>query len=334
MKRIIAIVLVVLVVVTGALVSINSKKQAAEDAEMEHISSLLTQYFAERSLIERDIENAWKEYDELLSGGDCCFVLFIEDISKNLMEVAYPAIEGYKYSATVVMNDLQIPSDEGCITKSDYNTLISSGWDFAIGTGELDLSGDDSVEVLDEYIRAYKEKMQKAGLELPETLCFGKGQYDEKYTQVLLDGGFKVIRHYEEIKDKFSHGIERNGLYLISTGTVCSNSTTTLKKDMTTAYNNEYTYGITVRYITQSGKEENNSLDCNVTKYKSMLDFIEGSCSEARVFSANELYNYKSGAVIEHEGYVEQFNQKIDEMEKQLEEINLNIDNLKDTLRK
>lgn len=334
MKKIITIVLAGLVVITGVFAYINGKRQAEQNKEMEDVSNLLLQYNAEKKSIERDIEKAWEEYDELLAGGDCCFTLFVDDITHNLMNNAYPTIMDYGYSATVVMSDLQIPTDDGCITKKDYDKLTEAGWDFAIGTGELDLTGEDSVKVLEGYIKDYSDKLTEAGFDVPKTFCFNHGQYDEKYTDVLLDNGFEVVRHEEVLRDKYSHGVERNGLYLLSTGIVRTNTTAGLKKDMTTVYDNKYTYGVTVRYITRTNMEEDKNIDSSIPKYQAMLDYISGSCIGAKVFTATELYEYKTGAVADSEGYVDQFNENMDKMEKDLAEVNDKIAKLKESVHK
>lgn len=329
MKKVVAIVLAVIIVITGVLVAVNHNRQAKEDEQIELLNNRLSQYYAWRKNIERSIDDAWEEYDEALSGGDCCFTLFVEDITPNLMENAFPTILEYGYKATVVMNNLQIPTDEGCIDKADYDKLREAGWDFAIGTGELDLSGKDSARVLANYIGDYKARLEEAQLECPKTICFKEGEYDEKYVDVLLENGFNVVRHYETFRDKFSHGVERNGLYLLSSGNVRTNTTSQLKKDMTTAYSEKYTYAVTVRYITDTDKEEDKNVDSSIVKYNAMLDFVVESCPEAKVFSATELYEYKTGAVAGTDGYVEEFNLKINGWKAEIEEINENIESLK-----
>lgn len=334
MKRIIIIVLAVLIVITGVFTYINGKKQAEQNREMEEVSNLLLQYNAEKKSIERDIEKAWEEYDKVLAGGDCCFTLFVDDITHNLMNNAYPTIMDYGYEATVVMSDLQIPTDDGCITKNDYDKLTEAGWDFAIGTGELDLTGEDSVEVLESYIKDYREKLTEAGFDIPKTFCFNQGQYDEKYNDVLLDNGFEVIRHEEVLRDKYSHGVERNGLYLLSTGIVRSNTTAGLKKDMTTVFDNKYTYGVTVRYITRTNMEEDMNIDSSIPKYQAMLEYISGSCIGAKVFTATELYEYKTGAVADSEDYYDRFSENMAKMENDLAAVDAEIAKLKESIYK
>lgn len=330
MKKIVSIVLAILVIATVVVIYINGQKTREYNTKSMEISNQLLSCNSDKAVVEAKIEEAWDDYDESLSG-DCCFTLFVDSISENLITDAYPAIKKYNFTATAVMDNLQVPGDEGCISRGDYDTLKGAGWDFAIGVMNTDLSGENSADVLEKHIEAHSARLMEAGLELPKTICFGKGQFSEEYIDVVLRQGFKVVRHYEDFDGMFSHAVEKNGLYYLTTANICSNSTS-LKKDMSTAYNELYTYSATVRYITSSDREEDKYKDCSKTKYESMLKYITSECPEAQVLNASDLYAYKLNIFNESADFVADFDERIAGLEKELADVNGCIESLMNEL--
>jgi hypothetical protein len=325
MKRIISFLIVLVLLIMVATGCGNSD----EAERLEEISLEMMRLNSERTELEREIELAWKEYDSTLSGGDCCFVLFFDNMTNNLMTKVYPLLTEYGYKGTVVMNDYQLPGGEGCITMDNYNTLVASGWDFAIGTGSVDLKGDNSVENLRAYLEEYKSLLSMQGLELPQTFAFAKNQYDEKYTDLLLEFGFKVVRYEGGDLGKYSYSIGRNGVYLLSTDIICADKTT-MKADMQAAYKDKAAYSAYVRYIEDVVTDED--LDCTTVKYDLMLDFLEDDCEEAKILTASELYEYKANTIAGSSNYMEEFNKKIDDMENRLAEVNFRIEELRNSI--
>ncbi len=332
MKKIISAVLIILILATGIFVYMNNEKSREYNRLTVEISEELSTRNIEKTAVERKISDLKSEYNTVMGGEKCCIVLFVDNISKNLIDEAYPVILDHGYKATAVMDGLEIPTDEGCITKNDYDTLIRAGWDFAISTQSLDLSGENSKDTLREYISSYKEKLTGAGITVPETICFAKGQYSEEYADIILDMGFKVVRQYENTDGVFSYGVEPNGLYILKTATICS-ANTNLKSAMKTANDSGYTYSATVRYITQTDKEEDRYKDCNVSKYDSMLRYIALYCPEADVVTASQLYNSKADIYSQQGAFLTEFNTKMDSFENELTEVNKAIDVLKKSLQ-
>lgn len=325
MKKFISFVIVIALL----LLTVTGCGNSDEAERLEEISLEMMRLNSERTELEREIELAWKEYDNTLSGGDCCFVLFFDNLTPNLMTKVYPLLGEYGYKGTVVMNDYQVPGGMGCITLEDYNTLLTAGWDFAIGTGSVDLKSDDSVEELRAYLEEYERLLSADGLKLPQTFAFSKNQYDEKYTDLLLEFGFKVIRYEGGSLGKYSYSIGRNGIYLLSTDVICADKTT-MKADMQGAYKEKASYSAYVRYI--EDVVTNEDLDCTTVKYDLMLDFLEDDCEEAKILTATELYDYKANTIAGNSNYMEEFSERIESMESRLTEVNSQIEILRNSI--
>lgn len=322
MKKFVSVFIIITLLLFVAAGCGNSE----ETRRLEEISEEMMRLNSERGDLERDIKDAWEEYDSALSGGDCCFVLFFDNMTENLMKKVFPLVSEYEYKGTVVMNDYQFPGGEGCITKKDYETLKAAGWDFAIGTGSVDLKSDNSVENLRAYLEEYKTLLSQENIEFPSTFAFSKNQYDEKYTDLMLEFGFNVVRYEGGSLGKFSYSIGRNGIYLLSSDVICADKTT-MKTDMQNAYKEKASYSAHVRYIEDVVADDD--LDCTTVKYDLMLDFLEDDCEEAKILTATELYEYKANTIAGSTNFMEEFNEKIDAMEKRLAEVNDRIEELR-----
>lgn len=304
-------------------------KSDSETKELKAISEEMLKCTVKRVDLEREINSLWKEYDEALSGGECCFVLFFDNMTPNVMEVIYPLLSEYGYNGTIVMNDYQMPGGEGCITVKDYNTLIEAGWDFAIGNGSVDMKSENAEENLRKYLDEYKALLSENGFEFPKTFAFARNCYDDKYQDMMIEYGFNVVRHSGENGEKYSYSIKRNGLYLLSSDVICADKTT-MKTDMKKAYSEQATYAASVRYVKDVVPDKD--LDCGTEKYDLMLEFLEDDCEIARILTATELYDYKSNTVAGSETFMEEFNAKMDSLESQLADVNAQIEKLRDSL--
>ncbi len=322
MKQLIAILLALLIGFAGIAIVIKSHNDNENNAQLREKSERMTQLIARRDILEDEIDLKWEEYNENTSEGMSYISLFLDNIHANILSDAYPVITGkYGYVATAVMSNLQTPGDDGCITIDDYNMLVGEGWDFAIGTGDIDISVPDSVEVLAEYIDNYKTKLEEKGLPMPVTFCFDPSEYSEKYDDMLWEKGFKVVRHFGETGEKFSRSAAEGRLYHLASGRICTGPST-MKADIGEAVSYNYTYSATVRYIKQETQDDN--LDCTHSKYTQMLDYIVGT----PVVTASELYNKKIQALSQSRDYIDTFNIEMVDMEERLEIINAEIESI------
>lgn len=314
MKKIIAILLVVIIGIAGVAIVFKSQYDKKQNASLRADSERMTQLIAKRNILEEEIAIKWNEYHENTNEGMCYIVLFFDNITPNLMSDVYPLVSKYGYSATAVMTNLQTPGDEGCISMEEYNALVSAGWDFAIGTGDLELSLDNGEKELAKYINDYKVKLEEKGIPMPGTFCFDAKEYEERYDSLLWENGFKIVRHFGEAGNKFSRSAVEGRIYHLGSGVLCTGPTT-MKADIGEAIVYNYSYSATTRYVKRESQDEN--LDCTHSKYTQMLDYLVGT----PVVNATALYNEKIKALSLSADYIEAFNTEMTEMEDRLEKI-------------
>lgn len=324
MKKIVVTGIIVLVTALAVMLGIKYTSDKQAKLHMAQESERMTYLLAQRHVLNKQIEDAKEEYDVIMNGDGAYFVLFYDNMEANLIDVIYPLISAdkYAYRGTVVMSDMKLPGDEGLITMNDYRTLEDEGWDFAMGTGSLDLTGDNSVEVLRGYIEEYKAALAEKEIAIPATFCFNEGQYSEAYDSLLIEEGFKVIRLYGENGEKFSAGMARNGLYYLNCGVICSDATN-MKADIEQAHSAKRTYSSSVRYVQNTAVDIKK--DCGRSKYVQMLDYLAGYCPDTTVLTASELYEQKAKTLNACADFLESFNEKMSTMEKSLEDTNNEI---------
>lgn len=315
-KIVISVLLVAMIATAGISVGVKYSNERKAKRELAYISAQITQLKAESASLQIDIENAWDQYHEATSDDISTLVLFYDNMEPNLMEEIYPVLskDQYGYKGTVIFSDLRTPGAAGCITMDDYRTLKNNGWDFALGTGTLDLSGENSVEILRAYLENYKTILDETGIAMPVTFCFNKGQYDEKYDEVLHEYGVGMIRHFGETGELFSGSAVQGQIYRLGSGILCS-APTTMKADITEADEKALAFSASVRYVMRDVLDE--ELDCTYSKYTQMLDFIK----DMNVMTASEFYEYKVKTLLDAAKFVETFNKNLAVMEERLVEI-------------
>ena len=216
MKRIIAGILIVLLVigtVSAVLININKRKDnSARLASLSEQHLLLT--VERNSLLDERANYEALRAAETRTGN--FLVLFFDNVDENLVNTVYPMLSRYGHKGTIVLCEGLVPGEEGNISKADFDMLLANGWDTAIGyNSNIDMTENDAKERLAEYLDDYMARLTAAGIEIPFTYCFKKGEYNSRFESVLKERGFKAIRHYGETGDTFGSAFLEDELYYI-----------------------------------------------------------------------------------------------------------------------
>lgn len=326
MRKIIVGILVVLMVigtVVAVFINLNNKNENA--AKLAQLSERHLQLNIEmRALLEERENYVSLRATETRMGS--YIVLFFDNVDENLMDTVYPLLSSYGHKGTIVLCEGLVPGEEGNISKENFDFLLSKGWDTAIGyNSDIDMTASDAPELLGEYLDGYIARLTKAGIEIPFTYCFKKGEYQSRFEPVLTERGFKAIRHEGETGDTFGSAYNEDELYYIGSG-VCCSSSTKLQENVDIAYQSELAYGMSVRYVADYAIDT--KLDCTTSKYKRMLSYLEEYCPGAVVCTMGELYKYKQDQFTSALGVVSEYNIKIDELDNKIESINKEIEDL------
>lgn len=325
MKRISAVLMILVLLLSCGC---NSRNNKEDNTDAENISQMMVAYNAEKTILERELKEKINQYEAVLGGSKCYFVLFLDNIEKNLIDAVLPEVADYGYAATAIMSDLHIPTEEGYISRSDYDKLVQAGWDFAIGTGSLDLSGDDKTDVFKNYIDSYRVLLNGAGISMPETIYFHQGDYSEALLEVIVEEGFKVVCCRDGLNDRYSRALGLNGLFMMESGYVNGTSSAELRNILTTANQKNLTYAITTRYLVDSLGAENKALDCTKVKYADMFNFFMTECTDVSVVTPTVLYKYKEEVLMQEYGLHEEELKEIEAQQARLAEINAALDEI------
>lgn len=324
-KIIISVLILALVVGTFVAIGVNVKNEKAENAMLAQLSERHILLNAKRTdLVEKKEEYISLRATETRYGN--YIVLFFDSVDNNLIDNVYPLLEKNGHKGTIVMCNGLIPGEEGNISREDFDFLLSKGWDTAIGyNSDIDMSKSDAPELFAQYLDEYMARLEAADIEIPFTYCFAKGEYHKKFNSILQERGFKFVRHYGETGDGFGSEYVEDELYYLGSGLYCAASTK-IQQSVDEAYEEDLSYGISVRYIADSGIDT--KVDCTTSKYQKMLTYLANTCSGTMVCTASELYEYKqqqhmsaSGNVGEYNTLIAELDEEIATIDKELEEI-------------
>lgn len=323
MKKIIASVLIaILVIATVSAVFLNVSDRKESRARLGALSDRHLLLTVERkALLEEKAEYVDLRAAETRTGN--FLVLFFDNVDENLYDIAYPMLEKYGYKGTIVLCEGLVPGDVGNISKENFDALIAKGWDTAIGyNSDIDMSALDADVKLGEYLDDYIARLSAAGIEIPYTYCFNKGEYNTRFEKVLKDRGFKAIRHFGETGEIFGSAFLEDEMYYIGAGICCATSSK-LQEHVDTAYQSDLAYSMSVRYISDASIDT--KLDCTTSKYQRMLSYLQNNCPGTVVCTMSELYAYKQQQLTSAQGIVGEYNAVINELDGKIAEVDAEI---------
>ncbi len=328
MKKLVISVIAILVCVASFFIYSSYLENKAESVKLEELSNSAVELNAKKSLLKKQIEEIKDERDEELRFGNY-MILFFDNMEENLYTDVYPLLSSYGHKGTVVMKDLVIPGDEGAISREHFDLLMTEGWDAAIGCSDsVTMTDFDATEQMTAYLDKYIAKLKANNITVPVTFCFDKGDYSEEFEEVLSHFGFKIIRHYGETGDTYASSVADDFFY-IGSGWYCA-AATTLESAVVSAYEKELTYSVSTGKILNEVTDTKK--DCTLTKYKRMLDYIEAKCNGMEICTVTELYNIKMEQFTQVSGSLAKYNEQIEEKEKEVSEIEEQIEAIYNSL--
>lgn len=326
MKKIIASVLIaILVIGTIGAVFFNISERNENSARLAKLSErhlLLT--VEKKALLEEKAEYEALRAAETRTGN--FLVLFFDNVDENLYDIVYPMLDKNGYKGTIVLCEGLVPGEEGNISRKNFDALLEKGWDTAIGyNSDIDMTQNDAVEKLAEYLDEYIARLTEAGIEIPFTYCFNKGEYNPRFENVLKERGFKAIRHYGETGEIFGSAFLEDEMYYIGAGVCCAVSTK-LQEHVDMAYQSDLAYSMSVRYISDASIDT--KIDCTTSKYGRMLSYLQNNCPGTVVCTMSELYDYKEQQLISAQGIVGEYNAVIEELEGKIAAIDKEVETI------
>ncbi|MGM9552189.1 MAG: hypothetical protein ACI3XA_08045 [Clostridia bacterium] len=320
MKKIIALVVSALLVVSGVMIYSTYADRKAQSQKLEEISNRIVQLNIKKNKAEKEMAQLNKELEDELRIGSY-MVLFFDDLTENLYTDIYPLLDSYGLKGTIVMKNSLIPGEADAISVDHFNMLLDKGWDTAIGCNDdINMAKDDAPELLGKYLDEYITKLEEADIEIPLTFCFDDGRYSKRFESVIGEYGFKVIRHFGETGETYASAINDDGFYYVGSGWYCAGATK-LEDLVVAGYEKQLTFSVSTRRIQNKVEAEESNYDCTTVKYKRMLSYFEANCPDMEVCTVSELYDKKKEQLTTLQGVVGEYNVKIAAIKKEIEEI-------------
>ena len=182
MKRIIALVLVVCVLIAGALYV--QQKDAAEQRYMRQMYAGVEPLQQQIDELERQKKSLQQEY-ERKKRDPSSVQLLVRDLSADVFDLVYPIMRTHGVTGVLGVSLASRPSRYGnqVMTVEQYNRLILDGW------GTCLIYDGRSFE---DYYYNMQRYMSSLSLSMPTAIYF-PGGYDAALQQTLIDYGITTV---------------------------------------------------------------------------------------------------------------------------------------------
>lgn len=284
-KRILIITLCCLAI--GGIIFGCYHLERQQQAENERQSAQLAQKvqpLAERkNALQNQLRQLENEHRQALLGQSCVIPVFTST-TESLYNVAYPLLKKYGYGGVMVFQNGHYAGDPGQLTKAQYKTLLSQGFETALGdTSDIRLSenGQDNAvfKQWTAYLDAALQEMEKRGMTAPKVYYFDQkidGVSKTEVVNALRARGFEGMFLPKSDEEILQDSTEFNGFHLIGFKRIYDNGST-VNGLFSQMNQNGIVTAVSTRELTESITDSN--LDCSVTRYEKMLNAVKNTYS-------------------------------------------------------
>ncbi len=116
-------------------------------------------------------------------------LIFLELDSRIYSEI-FPKLQKIDAVGTLGLSPGNFPGDRGMLTREEFNELLEAGWDTCLICGE---TGDFA-----SWDRDMTQRLEQAGLDKPGTVYFARECFDPAQREEILGCGYRIAVHHGE----------------------------------------------------------------------------------------------------------------------------------------
>lgn len=300
------------VLLAGALVFFIWQEKAAErekETVYVEMEKELRPLELEKRKLRQELDDLEKVYDEE-SQGMASLILLFADIDRTVYTEIFPKMKEYGFIGVLALSGEQIPGQEGCISKEQFDELMEAGWQCCT-KWERNMTAREWKESVDKLVA-------ETGITRPSAVYFPQGAYDSKLDNYLSSQGITIVVHHGE--EGLSLTLPENGETLWHPGAIPwhqDGSRWELSGVVTERGNMVFVTGL------DSTEEEYSE-----SGYISMLEDAKGYCEsgELMVTDLKTACEYRGNLEDSQEGLSQNFEEKKAELDEQIEEVDRQID--------
>lgn len=183
-KKVVPIVTIVLAIGLFAFVLFVQKKENKKATRQELIYEQSRPLSVRKEELEQELETLRKLYEKSISPKASVQVLFT-DLNEQVYTTCYPIMKEYEDTGILTVSATQLPGEEGCMTKEQFQELVDAGWDVYV---TWQTEGDAK-----KWWPNLQNKLTVLGVRAGKTMYFPKGTYQADADKVLLELGFTSV---------------------------------------------------------------------------------------------------------------------------------------------
>lgn len=315
MKQILRIIAIVAAVFLAGVLLFLFWQEKITEGEKEEAYVNMEKELRPLDLDKRKIRQELDDLSEVYmdeSQGMASLVLLFTDMDEIIYTEIFPKMKEHGFIGVLAISKEQFPGQAGCLSKEQFRELIDAGWKYCL-KWEKDV-------VTNEWLATVSKLMREAEVSRPETVYFPQDSYDAQLDNFLTRQGYSVAIHHGEgdlplILPESGEGLWHPGAY----GWNQKGVSTLLSDAISQRGNLVFTVG------TDSESEEYLEEDFSMM-LKKVNDYCQaGDLMVTDLITARE---YRRNLEDGQEGRTLKYQEQKAELEKQLSEIEDEIDSI------
>lgn len=192
-KRIWKAAAIVLCVALSVLLAFLFRQEERKKSESQLLSSQMEEELrplkVEMYDLEKELESLEQEYNSEQQGMGSVVFLFT-DLDEIIYTDIYPQMQEYGFTGVLCLSLDCIPGNDGCLTQSQFEKLISAGWTCC-------LAWEENMES-EEWLSSCQELEDAAGIEQPDAVYTISDTYSRDLDGFFEKQGFSSVVHHGE----------------------------------------------------------------------------------------------------------------------------------------
>lgn len=203
-KKIVAVITLVLAVAMGFLIWSANKQERQETAQYEEMNEKRRPLVVKRGEIKQQIEDLEKEYEANKLPKGTTQVIFT-GLERDVFSICYPIMKEFEYTGTLAISMTQLPGMEGLMSVEEFQHLIDEGWKVCVKW--------DTTTSVNSWWPQLQKQMKQLGLQPCPVVYFTTGTYSGALDAQLQQMGFSIVVHHGEESGSLIQLNDEEGLW-------------------------------------------------------------------------------------------------------------------------
>lgn len=175
----------------------------------------LVELSQEKTMLQDELAQLEREFQYKYAGQGTITLLF-KDLNSVLYEEIRPQLQSFNMAGVLMLSQEQFPGTGSCISMAQFQQMLLEGWEYCLEwNGSADeWSSEGEGNELERWLSQMQTLLAENNLEMPKTLYFQEGIYQNQYDAVLKEYGIlTAVHHGENEEPRISVTFEKNAVW-------------------------------------------------------------------------------------------------------------------------